>query len=416
MIEDKYFYSLSNNKVLSKGAKYSLVLDLDSGTISRINEPARKIIELGEKGLRISEVVDELKSEIRVSDVLSFINQLSIQGLIRISPESKPHHEAAPYPPQLEFLWMEITSKCNLRCVHCYTKAEPNQDSGMPMEDLKMVIDKAAALGCKQIQFTGGECTLRDDLIQLVRHAKSKSFDFIEIFTNGTLLTESMIGFFAREGINIAMSLYSYKSETHDAITGVPGSYTKTVNSLKYLLAYGIPVRCETIAMRQNEEDLEATSYFLYQLGVRCRPPDPIRPTGRGKSKENWPQWYDLRNMQTEPDFLVDGVLYKRNQYWNACWFGKAAVTSSGDVLPCIFARDLVVGNVKKQSLDNIIMGDAMQSLWSINSDQVETCKDCEYRYICHDCRALAYGFTGNLYAKSPRCAYDPYKGEWEKI
>jgi radical SAM protein with 4Fe4S-binding SPASM domain len=413
MIEDEYFY-LSDNKALSNGVKYSLIIDLDSSTISRINDPARRIIELGEKGLRIREVVDELKSEIEMSDILFFINKLSFQGIIQISTEPKPQCEMASYAPELKFLWMELTSKCNLRCIHCYAEAESNQNSGLPMEDLERVIDEAANLGCRQIQFTGGECTLRDDLAQLIMHAKSNGFDFIEIFTNGTMLTESMIKFFAREDINIAMSLYSYKAETHDAITRVPGSYAETINSLKYLLAYDIPVRCETIAMRHNEGDLEATSYFLHQLGVRCRSPDPVRPSGRGKSKENWSQLYDIRTTQLQPNFLVNKDIYKRNRYWNSCWFGKAAVTSSGDVLPCIFARDLVVGNVKKHSLDNIIMGDAMQGLWSINGDKIETCKDCEYNCICYDCRPWAYGITGNLYAKSPRCTYNPYKGDWE--
>ena len=43
-------------------------------------------------------------------------------------------------------------------------------------------------------------------------------------------------------------------------------------------------------------------------------------------------------------------------------------------------------------------------------------CKDCEFRYCCHDCRPLAEGVAGNKKAKYPRCCYNPYDGEWMDI
>ncbi|MEM2367799.1 MAG: SPASM domain-containing protein, partial [Candidatus Bathyarchaeia archaeon] len=149
--------------------------------------------------------------------------------------------------------------------------------------------------------------------------------------------------------------------------------------------------------------------------GVYTRPPDPIRPSGRGRNMENWPTEYGQAFLQTKPSFIISRENYEKNKRWNSCWFGKAAVTSSGNVIPCVFARDQVVGNVKHQSLAEIILGEKMLRLWGLNRDQIEVCRDCEYRYVCEDCRPWAYGLTGNLYAKSPRCTYNPYTGEWEK-
>jgi radical SAM protein with 4Fe4S-binding SPASM domain len=122
---------------------------------------------------------------------------------------------------------------------------------------------------------------------------------------------------------------------------------------------------------------------------------------------------YGLWFMQSNPSFFVDEEVYKKNRCWNSCWFGKVAVTSQGNVLPCVFARNQVAGNIKHQSLSEIINGETMLSYWELTKDKVEACKDCEYRYVCQDCRPWAYGFTGKLTAKSPRCTYNPYTGVW---
>lgn len=389
-----------------------MILDFYNGRIYRLNEPASLIIESGEKGLRISEAIKELSIEF--SDILAFVRDLSNQMLIQLSslPKPKTQKLGKESSSHLDFLWVELTSNCNLHCLHCYADAEPKQAPELSTEEIKRVVDQAADLGCKKIQFTGGECTLREDLMDLIDHTKSKGFTFIEIFTNGTLLAESMIRYFASIGVNVAMSIYSYRPETHDIITGTKGSFEKTLNSLKLLLAYNVPTRCATTAMKQNEDDLDWTSYYLQQLGVQSSIPDPIRPSGRGCNIENWPKKYGLKTIKTEPNFVVEKEICCWNMSKNSCWFGKLAITSEGNIIPCIFARDQVAGNVKDKSLKEIIEN-KMLEFWSLTIDQIDVCKDCEYRYLCHDCRPWAYGFTGNLYAKSPRCTYNPYTGEW---
>jgi radical SAM protein with 4Fe4S-binding SPASM domain len=364
--------------------------------------------------------LEKINSELAPSDILSFIKESQNQDLIELSMKPKTVTKEKPCLPKLDFLWIELTSHCNLKCIHCYAEARTgaeedyvNQQSELSTEEIKKVINQAAALGCHKIQFTGGEPTLRQDLRKLIDHAKAKGFEFIEIFTNGTLLGEPMVRFFAEKNVNVAMSVFSHKATTHDAITRNQGSFEKTLNSLKLLLAYNVPTTCAIVAMKQNEADLDGTIYFLSQLGVLRRPPDPVRPTGRGMGLKNWPQKYGLRNMQTNPRFLVNQEVYKRNRSWNSCWFGKVAVTSNGNVLPCVFARDQVVGNIKKQSLSEIINDETLLNYWRLTKDQIEVCSDCEFRYVCQDCRPWAYGFTGNITAKSPRCTYNPYTGVW---
>ena len=409
-----HFFFLSDGKVLVDGAKNSIVLDLADSKIYRLNASAKRIIQLGEKGLKVGETTEKLSADIEASEVYSFLDELSGKGLIQISPSSKKQCIEEKPCFGLDFLWIEVTSRCNLHCVHCYAEAsEKMQLDGLSSNEIKKVISQAAELGCRRLQFTGGEATLRKDLKNLIEHAKTEGFEFIEIFTNGTLLEEDMIKFLAEKGIHVALSIYSYRPETHDAITKVKGSYERTIGSLKLLLAYGVSTRCAIVAMKQNEEELDGTTHYLAKLGVLDRSPDPIRPSGRGKTMDNVPEKYMRRFMRTKPVFLVSQKTYYRNRQMNSCWFGKLAITNSGDVLPCVFSRDQIAGNVKEQDLANIVKSERMMNFWTLTKDKIEKCKDCEYRYVCEDCRPLAYGFENNLFGKSPRCTYDPYSGEW---
>lgn len=115
----------------------------------------------------------------------------------------------------------------------------------------------------------------------------------------------------------------------------------------------------------------------------------------------------------SKPEFYTNKREYMTNKYMNPCWNGKIAITSTGDILPCVFARSEIIGNVKKTSLESI-MNDNIYS--SITKDKIMVCKDCEYRYACHDCRPLAKGLYNDINAKNPRCLYNPYNGIWEKI
>jgi radical SAM protein with 4Fe4S-binding SPASM domain len=72
------------------------------------------------------------------------------------------------------------------------------------------------------------------------------------------------------------------------------------------------------------------------------------------------------------------------------------------------------VKGYRDRPLSQIVSGE-MRRFWSLNKDGVATCRDCEYRYFCPDCRPWASGHSGDLRGKSPVCTYNPYTGEWGK-
>jgi MoaA/NifB/PqqE/SkfB family radical SAM enzyme len=126
----------------------------------------------------------------------------------------------------LSFLWLEITSKCNLFCVHCYADSGPRADvyGNMTYAHWTRVLDESAELGCHGVQFIGGEPTMHPRLEDLVEHANHRHFKFIEMFTNATRLGRKLLGCFLRNRVHVATSFYSDDPAIHEQITRREGS------------------------------------------------------------------------------------------------------------------------------------------------------------------------------------------------
>src|SRR5262249_1460724 len=128
----------------------------------------------------------------------------------RKKPMSATNSVDAQYLYGLDFLWLEITGKCNLACTHCYADSSPMKplSEGLTYSDWLKIISEAYELGCRQIQFIGGEPTLHPDICSLISYAKETGFDFIEVFTNATRLSRELIQCFVENNVNVAASFY----------------------------------------------------------------------------------------------------------------------------------------------------------------------------------------------------------------
>src|SRR5438128_284987 len=87
----------------------------------------------------------------------------------------------------LRFLWLELTSKCNLECVHCYADSNPAKPlhEAMTVVDWRKALVEANQLGCQNVQFIGGEPTLYPRLADLIDWARRCAYQRVEVYTNG---------------------------------------------------------------------------------------------------------------------------------------------------------------------------------------------------------------------------------------
>ncbi len=103
---------------------------------------------------------------------------------------------------------------------------------------------------------------------------------------------------------------------------------------------------------------------------------------------------------------------YLLQKRYNSCWRFKVAVTKNLEVKPCIYS-EIVIGQLGEESLSTLLA--KFKNYWNLSKDKVEVCKDCELKYICFDCRELAYRKSKTLSGTNLNCCYNPYTGEWKE-
>ncbi|MGI8467426.1 MAG: radical SAM protein [Pyrinomonadaceae bacterium] len=239
----------------------------------------------------------------------------------------------------IDFLWLEITSKCNLYCGHCYADSGPHSSlhGEMQLKDWINILSEAASLGCRQAQFIGGEPTLHPNLTEMINRAVTDfGYQTVEVFTNGTNLSAELIKFFTNKKVTLATSFYSDDAEVHDRITNRAGSFTRTVEGIRRAVEAGIFIRAGVIETIYNRGHYGAAKSFLNNIGVKQIGYDRERGIGRGANAQ---------------------VAIKSNpmkELCGRCWQGKLCVTADAKTFPCVFSRFLDLGD-PREGLDSIL-------------------------------------------------------------
>lgn len=173
----------------------------------------------------------------------------------------------APHRMDLMVSAMEKDGKwnCNQRCIHCYAAGQKNaNEKELSTDDWKKIIDKCREIGIPQLTFTGGEPTMRDDLLELIDSAK---WFVTRLNTNGVLLTEEYCNKLKEVSLDsMQITFYSSDEKIHNELVGAE-NYEKTVAGIKNALKAGISVSINTPLCTTNR-DYKKTLEFLHELGV----------------------------------------------------------------------------------------------------------------------------------------------------
>lgn len=104
---------------------------------------------------------------------------------------------------------------------------------------------------------------------------------------------------------------------------------------------------------------------------------------------------------------------YNESKQFNSCLNRKISIDGEGEIKNCPSMFESF-GNIRDTTLEAALEMKGFKKHWNINKDKILVCKDCEYRYICTDCRAYLED-PEDLLSKPLKCGYDPYKGEWSE-
>jgi len=170
----------------------------------------------------------------------------------------------------MDRLDLKVGFSCNCRCNFCVQGDKRLEFKDKSTEELKKVIEQNFKSGIKQIVFTGGECTIRKDILPLVRHAKETGYGTIQIQTNGRMFYyKSFCSLMVEAGATeFSLSIHGPCAEIHDSLTRVPGAFEQVVRGIRNLKSLGQYVMTNTVITRQNYKSLPALAGLLVSLDV----------------------------------------------------------------------------------------------------------------------------------------------------
>ena len=290
------------------------------------------------------------------------------------------------------FAHLFVTKRCNLHCKMCNvweTKC-PELDT----ERMKLIIDRLDKLGVAIISLTGGEPFLRTDLGEIVSYAASKGI-IVQVSTNGTLPLSYYQKVLDMPLKSIGISLHSHQASTHEQINGLPGSWEKTVRTIRYLHDNGISVHiCSVISPINFHEAKDIVRFCVNELNVEVGLQPAVIGSSddgyafRGKTPElntkleisaiqNEIQTIPLNRVNRTRHFMKNAfnILAGKGPTWN-CEAGKLFldVMPDGQVGLC---QDILCGF-------NLLDGDYYERLHNedfktFRKNAIARCKNCVY-------------------------------------
>jgi radical SAM protein with 4Fe4S-binding SPASM domain len=297
---------------------------------------------------------------------------------------------------------LELTYRCNLRCSHCYVDvAEPDE---LTTEEWLSVIDELKAAGTIFLLFTGGEITLRRDLLEIAGYARRSGF-FVGFLTNGSIMTPELArGIAGLKPFSVATSLYGATAKTHEYVTGREGSFQSTLEGIRLLVESGLAPTVQVLAMKSNLSELDRTIELVAGLGARAKIDLGLAPTKSGNE-------FPFRLEPGPADFTRCGwrpgaPAKDEAACQGTCKAGRAicSVSPSGNVFPCIMFP-LKLGNLRYSSFDKIWGLEPrveLRYLRSIKRTDLDACGKCDLAAYCQRCTGIAYLESGRMIGPSP--------------
>ncbi|MFX0065438.1 MAG: radical SAM protein [Candidatus Hermodarchaeota archaeon] len=408
-------FILSPNARLVRGKVHSAVFEFTTERVFWINASVADFLEFCSTPRQFEELMSfSTLNEKQIYELITSLVHYNILKSQNSQTPSVPHSINFDELP-LEQVWAELTLQCNLKCVHCYANAQTELSKPLPLSFWERAFHQISEIGCSLLQLTGGEPFLHPQFWEIAEVARTILPDSqIEIFSNGTLITSKLASKISKLGYQVAISLHGYTEGVHESITSVPGSFQKVLRGIQALQEANVPTRTECIVLDSALLNHDFVSNYISFIkskypDIRVGSPRPALPIGRINKNLCSPE----NNPRQVPRFFITHTKFLENTSINSCWGRRCAILANGDLVPCIFARNLKFGSLKSDSL-NFKQLFLKQDFRMINKTQVSICKDCEFRFLCHDCRALASAVSGSLYSPSPFCAYDPQRGAWK--
>jgi len=339
-----------------------------------------------------------------------------------------------------------LTRRCNLKCVHCYSDSDAREYPGeLNWEQCVGVVDDLARFGVPAVLLSGGEPLIHPRFFDLAADARSKGLR-LTLSTNGTLIDLPAAQRLKDLGFSYVGISLDGMGETHDRFRGRTGAFALAVQAFKNCKLVRQKAGLRLTLSRHNIDDLDRILDFIEHQEIERVCFYHLVPSGRGANlvdvshddtrravdkildrAARWTAGGSTREVLTV-DQPVDGAyLYLRLRRENPAraeetmkllrWNGGGAnssgtgignIDTQGNVHPDQFWQTLTLGNVKDRPFSEIWTNPANETLAALRSRNGRLegrCAGCRFLNVCGGgFRVRAVQSTGNLWAPDPAC------------
>lgn len=377
---------------------------------------------------RIAEEYDCEVDEIR-NDTLEFVKELYDAGIVGIDGHFVTLNSGTPSVSyketddfegqiiqelrednQLYSITFEMTYACNEKCIHCYAHYPgiESVSTYIEIEKYKTLIDELYEMNCMHICFTGGDPFMYKDFLNIFQYARTRGF-VCDIFTNGQYLFSQRDELQAIARLKpraFYISLYGATANTHDMVTGVKGSFEKTISVVEELHRYGVPVVFNVMIMTVNYHETKDIINLARRIGVEYRVNMSLIYTNAGSDS---PLQYFVNDKEMIKDTfrLVDENMFsmdipmdmEKEAYMCGAGLSSLSVSPDGSVFPCVSIKDRL-GNIYKNSLKEIWNGKKRKAfIKKMKWENTEECTKCLYFQQCPHCPGMSEAETGSVFS-----------------
>jgi MoaA/NifB/PqqE/SkfB family radical SAM enzyme len=384
----KMFVGVEAADLAEDARRFYAVLEEDGFIVSGESEA-----ELDRKDTRFSYSALKPKTVIKDFTPVKRRADTSTQDYLEEHFKGKPH---------LTDFQIELTSRCNERCVHCYIPHE-NKVSDIEPALFYDVLDQCRALGILNLILSGGEPLLHKNFLDFLCRAKDYDFS-LNILSNLTLLNDEIIAEMKANRLSsVQVSLYSMKPEVHDSITKLPGSFYKTRGAILRLIENDVPLQISCPTMKQNKDDYvdvlnwahdhkcrAVTDYIMMarydhttgnldnrlSLDEAGKVISDIIENDYGYQREVSGDDFEERDTRDRGNDIVCGVCVS-----------SLCMVANGNCYPCAGWQDYVVGNVCETPLRDIWENSSkVKYLRGLRKKDFPKCLACPDKSFCAMC------------------------------
>ncbi len=283
--------------------------------------------------------------------------------------------------------------KCNQKCTFCYAAGQELSSSHeMSTEEWKLALDRLWAAGVPMVTFTGGEPTLRDDLAQLVEHARR----FVtRLNTNGVLLDRRLADSLRAAGLDsVQITLYSHDPSIHNALVG-SAHHSDTVRGIECAVASGLDISVNTPLCSLNRDYIK-TLEMLHGMGVRfitlsglictggarlCHGEHDLTEDELFETVREAKEFCDAHGMEmdfTSPGLISAQRLDELSLNIPSCGaaLSNMAIAPDGRVIPCQswLVSDAELGNILTDKFSDIWGHEICKRLRKMSTEEALSC------------------------------------------